>query len=195
MSAVGLVFQFLLVNNLVLYYFVGMCPALEYSRDLRSSLSFGAVLSFVLVLTAMIAWFLDSLVLQPLGLTMIRTFVLLLLIAGIVQGFALGAERIGGAFAALMNEYLPLFAANCAVFGLSLIVIDIDLGIGEVMAAGIGAGFGVMLVLVLLSAIREHMESEWIHPAFRGTPIVIISAGLMAMAFHAFDSFFLSALF
>jgi len=195
MSAFGLVFQFLLVNNLVLYYFVGICPALEHSRDLRSALIFGAVLSFVLVLTAMLAWFLDSLVLQPLGLTMIRTFVLLVLIGGLVQGFALGADRIGGAFAALMDRYLPLFAANCAVFGLSLIVIGMDLSIGEVIAAGLGAGLGVVLVLVLLSAIREHMESEWVHPAFRGTPIVIISAGLMAMAFHAFDSFFLSGLF
>lgn len=195
MSALGLIFQFLLVNNLVLYYFVGICPAIEHSRNLRSALSFGAVLSFVLVLTAMIAWFMDSLVLRPLGLTMIRTFVLLLVIGGVVQGFALGAERIGGAFAALMNKYLPLFAANCAVFGLSLIVIEMELGIGAVIAAGVGAGFGVMLVLVLLSAIREHMESEWVHPAFRGTPIVIISAGLMAMAFHAFDSYFLSGLF
>ncbi|MCA1753403.1 MAG: hypothetical protein LC641_01620 [Spirochaeta sp.] len=195
MSNVGLVFQFLLVNNLVLFYFVGICPALEYSRDLRSALSFSAVLLFVLVLTAMLVWFMDSFVLQPLGLTMIRTFVLLLSIAGVAQGLALGSDRIGGAFAAIMDEYLPLFAANCAVFGLSLILVEMNLGIGEVIAAGVGAGLGVMLVLVLLSAIRDHMESEWVHPAFRGTPIVIISAGLMAMAFHAFDSFFLSGLF
>ena len=194
MSYVGILLTFSVVNNFVLTYFLGMCPALSASRRAGAAGELGLAVTFVMAIGALITWALRTWILAPLGLYPLQTLVFVLAI------LALGhyLERLLGAFAPALHRtvgrYLPVVSTNCIVLGIALVASRAEYDALESLVAGASAGLGFLLVTVVLSAIRERLETETVPRSLRGTPIAFISAGLMALALLALDQAFLQNL-
>lgn len=194
MSYVGIIVTFVLINNLVLTYFLGLCPVLGASRRTGSAVGLGLAATFVMGLGSLVTWTFYTLILVPLGIEFLRTFVFVLTIAAIGHYLELAIERVSPALHHLVGRYLPMISTNCVVLGIALLVARGDYTALESLVAGIAAGVGFLLVAFVLSSIRERLETEWVPRAFRGVPIAFISTGLVALAFLAFDHVFLQNL-
>lgn len=194
MSYVGIIVTFVLINNLVLTYFLGLCPVLGASRRTGAALGMGLAATFVMALGSLVTWTLHTLVLEPLGVEFLRTFVFVLTIAALGHYLELAIERLSPALHYAVGRYLPVISTNCVVLGIALLVTRGDYTALESLVAGAAAGIGFLLVTLVVSAIRERLEIEWVPRAFRGVPIAFISTGLVALAFLAFDQAFLQNL-
>jgi Na+-translocating ferredoxin:NAD+ oxidoreductase subunit A len=193
-SYVGIIVTFVLVNNLVLTYFLGFCPVLGASRRSGATVGLGLAATFVMGLGSLVTWTLFTLVLEPLGIEFLRTFVFVLAIAAIGYYLELAIERLSPALHHAVGRYLPMISTNCVVLGIALIVSRSDYTALESLTAGVAAGVGFLLVGFVVSSIRERLEIERVPRVFRGVPIAFISTGLVALAFLAFDQAFLQNL-
>lgn len=194
MSYVGIIVTFVLINNLVLTYFLGLCPVLGATRRTGAAVGMGLAATFVMALGSLVTWTLHTLVLAPLGIEFLRTFVFVLIIAAIGHYLEVAVERLSPALHHAVGRYLPVISTNCVVLGIALLVARADYTALESLVAGAAAGVGFLLVALVVSAIRERLEIEWVPRAFRGVPIAFISTGLVALAFLAFDHAFLQNL-
>jgi electron transport complex protein RnfA len=175
-----------LVNNFVLAKFLGLCPFMGVSKNLDTAYGMALATGFVLTLSAMLAWMLHHWLLAPLGLGHLRTLSFILVIASVVQF----TEQLMRARSPLLYRnlgiFLPLITTNCAVLGVALLNVQAEHDLLSAIFAGFGAAAGFGLVLVLFAAMRERLEASPVPAALRGTPIALISAGLMALAFMGF---------
>lgn len=194
MSYVAIIVTFVLINNFVLTYFLGLCPMLGASRRLGSSLGMGLAAMFIMSLSALVTWALRTWVLAPLGIGFLQTFVFVIVIAALGYYVELLIESAAPALHRLVGKYLPLITTNCIVLGIAFVASRSEFNAVESLIAGASAGFGFLLVLVIVSSIRERLEIEWVPAAFRGIPIAFITTGLVALAFLAFDQAFLQNL-
>ncbi len=194
MSYVAIIVTFVLINNFVLTYFLGLCPMLGASRRLGSSLGMGLAATFIMSLSALVTWALRTWVLAPLGVGFLQTFVFVIVIAAIGYYVELLIESVAPSLHRLVGKYLPLITTNCIVVGIAFVASRSEFNAMESLVAGASAGFGFLLVLVIVSSIRERLETEWVPAAFRGVPIAFITTGLIALAFLAFDQAFLQNL-
>ena len=194
MSYAGIIVTFVLVNNLVLTYFLGLCPVLGASRRTGAAVGLGLAATFVMGLGSLVTWTLYTLVLSPLGIEFLRTFVFVLTIAAIGHYLEVAIERLSPGLHYAVGRYLPMISTNCVVLGIALIVARGDYSALESLVAGVSAGVGFLLVALVVSSIRERLEIERVPPAFRGIPIAFISTGLVALAFLAFDRAFLQSI-
>ena len=187
MTYAGIIITFVFINNIVLTQMLGICPYIGMSRNMQSAAGLGFAVTFVSALAALATWAVYHGVLLPLGVPYLQTVVFILVITGLIQT----VERIlNGAVPQVykvLGVFLPLVNANCAVFGISLIAVRSGYTALESLVAGFSAGGGFFLAIVLLSSLRDSMRKEWIPKPFQGLPITLISAGLMALAFMAFD--------
>jgi electron transport complex protein RnfA len=175
-----------LVNNFVLTNFLGLCPFVGVSRRFEAAAGMALATLFVLTLASGLGFALWQWVLVPLGLEHLRTLVFILLIAGVVQLTELLVRATSPLLHQLLGIFLPLITTNCAVLGVALLNVDRQHGLLESLLFGASAGAGFGLALLLFTALRERLETADMPAAFRGAPIALLTAGLMALAFMGF---------
>lgn len=191
MTYLGTILTFVFVENVVLTYFLGICPFLVSTRNSRTAAILSLVLTLTMGLLALITWAVRHLILVPLNAEYLQLIVFALLI-GVTSQLLFGfLRRWSPRLISQARRYFVLLAANSSLFGVLLISSYRSYGPLESVLAAVSAGVGVLLALVALAAVRERLEYERIPAAFRGGPILLISAGLFSLAFHAFDKLLL----
>jgi len=187
MTYIGIIITFVFINNFILSQFLGLCPFIGVSRNMGPAIGMGFAVIFVMSLASLITWMIYTWVLIPLGITYLQTITFILVIAGLVQLVEMAIQKTAPPLYKALGIYLPLITTNCAVLGIALIAVRSNYGAMESFVAGLSAGAGFLLVLLLMASIREKLDTEWIPKPFRGVPIAFVTAGLMALAFMAFD--------
>ena len=186
MSLFTILFTAALVNNFVLSQFLGICPFLGVSKKVETAAGMGGAVLFVITISSVITSVLYNFLLVPNDLQYLNTIVFILVIAALVQFVEMVLKKMMPALYKSLGVYLPLITTNCAVLGVALLSVQNDYTILESVINGIGASIGFFLAIVLMAGIREKLETSNIPEAFKGTPIVLITAGLMAIAFCGF---------
>ena len=185
-SLIMIIVSTALVNNVVLSQFLGICSFLGVSAQKKASLSLGLAVTAVLTVSSAVAAALYQYVLLPLGLDYLKTIVFILVIAALVQMVEMFLKKNAHGVYQSLGIYLPLITTNCAVLGVALTNVQNGYSILESTFAGLGTAVGYTVAIVLLAAIREHIDEDAIPAPFRGAPIVLLCATLMAMAFMGF---------
>ena len=186
-SLITIIVTTALVNNVVLSQFLGICSFLGVSAQKKASFSLGMAVTAVLVVASLVAALLYQFVLAPLGLDYLKTIVFILVIAALVQMVEMFLKKNAHAIYQSLGIYLPLITTNCAVLGVALTNVQNGYNLIEGVTAGLGTAIGFTVAIVLLAAVREHLDEEAIPAPFRGAPIVLLCATLMAMAFMGFS--------
>ncbi len=176
-----------LVNNVVLSQFLGICSFLGVSKQIKTSLSLGAAVIFVITISSAVANLLYSFILVPLNLTYLNTIVFILVIASLVQIVEMFIHKISAPLYQALGIYLPLITTNCAVLGIALTNVQDEYNFAQSVTAGFGTGVGYTIAIVLLAGIRERITESNLPKPFRGAPIVLLSAALMSIAFMGFS--------
>lgn len=175
------------VNNIVLSQFLGICPFLGVSKRIDSALGMGAAVTFVMTLSTIVTYLLQTYLLMPLGLDYMQTIVFILVIAALVQLLEIIIKKIAPALYQALGVFLPLITTNCTILGVALIVTQKDMSLLEATVYAISTALGFTLALVLFAGMREQMALSRIPKAMQGTPIALVAAGLLAMAFMGFS--------
>ncbi len=178
-----------LVNNFVLIQFLGLCPFMGVSNQLEGALGMSLATAFVLTLSSVASYLVNTWLLVPLDLEFLSTIAFILVIATLVQLTELIMRQASPILYRILGIYLPLITSNCAVLGVALLNMRQHHSLAESAVYGLGAAAGFGLVLVALSAAREKLQLADVPQAFRGAPIGLITAGLMALAFMGFAGF------
>ena len=177
----------ILVNNVVLAQFLGICPFLGVSSKVETSLGMGAAVTFVMSLTAVVAWCIQTYVLVPLGIEYMQTIVFILVIASLVQMVEIILKKVSPSLYQALGIFLPLITTNCAVLGVAILMIQKEFTLLQSVVYSFAAAIGFALALVLFAGIRERLDFEDVPAAMKGTPIALVAAALMAMAFLGFS--------
>jgi electron transport complex protein RnfA len=175
-----------LVNNVVLTGFLGLCPFVGVGRRLEAAAGMALATLFVLTLASGASWVAWHWLLEPLGLGYLRTLVFILLIAALVQFTEMLVRSTSPLLHELLGVFLPLITTNCAVLGVALINLDRGHGFLESLVFGAAAGAGFGAALLAFAGLRERLEGADLPAAFRGAPIALVTAGIMALAFMGF---------
>lgn len=176
-----------LVNNVVLSQFLGICSFLGVSKQIKTSASLGAAVTFVIGIASAVAYVLYEFVLVPFDLTYLQTIVFILVIAALVQLVEMFLKKTSPALYQALGIFLPLITTNCAVLGVALTNVQNGYNFIESVVSGVGTGLGYTLAIILLASIRTRIEESEIPVPFRGAPIVLLTAALMAIAFMGFS--------
>ena len=172
-----------LVNNVVLSRFYGICSFVGVSKKVKASLSMGAAVSFVIIAAAAICYPLYHFLLVPAGVPYLDTIASILVIACLVMVIGIILKKVSPAIYESFGIYLPLITTNCAVLGVVTEYIAANMDFGMAMANAVGTSLGYTLVITLYSCIRVRLEGNNVPKAFKGIPIALVVASLMAMAF------------
>ena len=175
------------VNNIVLSQFLGICPFLGVSQKVNTSLGMSAAVAFVMALATLVTWLVQIYVLNPFGLQYLQTLSFILVIASLVQMVEIVLKKVSPALYQALGIFLPLITTNCAVLGVALTNVQNGYNLLQSIFAGFGTALGYTIAIVLLAEVREHLDEEAIPAPFRGAPIVLLCATLMAMAFMGFS--------
>lgn len=175
-----------LVNNFVLTSFLGLCPFVGVSGRFEAAAGMALATLFVMTLASALGYAAFHWLLDPLGLGYLRTLVFILLIAAVVQFTELVVRATSPLLHQLLGVFLPLITTNCAVLGVALLNVNRQHGLLESLVFGASAGAGFGLALLLFTALRERLDTADVPQAFRGTPVALVTAGLMALAFMGF---------
>ena len=189
MDLVLIIISAALVNNFVLVQFLGLCPFLGVSNKLEGAAGMAMATAFVLTLASVASYLLTAWVLEPLGLEYLRIVAFIVVIAGLVQVTELVMRNAAPLLHRVLGIYLPLITSNCAVLGVALLNVREQHSLAESAMYGFGASLGFGGVLVLLAAARTRLVLADVPESFRGAPIGLITAGLMALAFMGFSGF------
>ena len=181
-----IIFATVLVNNFVLSQFLGLCPFMGVSRKMDTALGMGFATAFVLTLASVSAYLIDTYLLIPYGIEYLRTISFIVAIAVLVGLTELFIAKTSPLLHRVLGVYLPLITTNCAVLGVALLNSSTHHNLLESAVYGLGAALGFTLVLVLFAAMRERLEAADIPLPFKGSPIALITAGIMAIAFMGF---------
>lgn len=176
-----------LVNNVVLSRFLGLCSFVGVSKKKDTSAGMGGAVIFTIFLATILSSLVYMFVLRPLKIDYLQTIVFILLIASLVQFIEMFMKKSMPSLHASLGIYLPLITTNCAVLGVALDNVQKEYNFVEGLAWGVGTAVGYAIAIVILAGIRERCEGNDIPKYFRGLPIVLISAGLMAIAFTGFS--------
>ncbi|MGN1394374.1 MAG: electron transport complex subunit RsxA [Succinivibrionaceae bacterium] len=186
MSYILLFLSAAIANNFVLVRFLGICPFIGVSKQLSSAIGMGIATTFVLVLTSVLCYIVDKLLLVPFDITALRLISYIIVIAAVVQFTELMVKFISPEIFKLLGIFLPLITTNCIVLGLAILNITLDYNFLEVVIFSFGAGAGFSLVLVIFAAMRERIARSNVPSPFQGSAIALITAGLLSMAFMGF---------
>ena len=176
-----------LVNNVVLSQFLGICPFLGVSKKVETASGMGGAVIFVITIASFIAGLIYKFILIPLHFEYLQTIVFILVIAALVQFVEMFLKKAMPALYNALGVYLPLITTNCAVLGVALTNVQKEYSIAQGVINGIGTSAGFALAIVILAGLREKMEYNDVTESFQGTPIVLITASLMAIAFFGFS--------
>ena len=176
-----------LVNNVVLSQFLGLCPFLGVSKKVKTAAGMGTAVIFVITLASFVAALIYQFVLTPLNITYLKTIVFILVIAALVQFVEMFLKKYMVSLYESLGVYLPLITTNCAVLGVALTNVQKSCSVLASVVNGFATAAGFTISIVILAGIREKMEYNDIPKPFQGMPIVLITAGLMAIAFCGFS--------
>lgn len=176
-----------LVSNVVLSQFLGLCPFLGVSKKIKTAAGMGTAVIFVITLASAVAGVIYKFVLQKLGIEYLQTIVFILVIAALVQFVEMFLKKAMPSLYEALGVYLPLITTNCAVLGVALTNVQKEYGILTGVVNGFATALGFTISIVILAGIREKMEYNDVPKSFQGMPIVLLTAGLMAIAFCGFS--------
>ncbi|MBN3040120.1 MAG: electron transport complex subunit RsxA [Candidatus Omnitrophica bacterium] len=180
----------LLINNFVLTYFLGICPFLGVSGKIESAFGMGMAVTFVMTLATSIGWLIYNLVLVKLGLSYLQFIVFILVIASLVQIVEMFIRKFSTGLYQALGIYLPLITTNCAILGAAIFMIARNYSFIESVIFGFSGGMGFSLVLLVMAGIRQELEFCDVPKVFKGAPITLITAGLLALIFMGFSGLF-----
>lgn len=175
------------VNNIVLSQFLGICPFLGVSKKVDTALGMGAAVAFVMTLATIVTYLVQIYVLNPNGLQYLQTLAFILVIASLVQMVEIILKKVSPALYQALGIFLPLITTNCAVLGVAILVIQKDFSLIESVVYAFSTALGFALALVVFSGIREQLELVKIPKGMQGMAIVMITAGLLSLAFMGFS--------
>ena len=173
-----------LVNNVVLSQFMGLCPFLGVSKTTDTAAGMGGAVIFVITLSSFVTSVIYKLILQPLDL---ETIVFILVIAALVQFVEMFLKKVMPSLYQALGVYLPLITTNCAVLGVAITNVQKEYGILTGIVNGFATALGFTIAIVILAGLREKMEYNEVPESFKGMPMVLLTAGLMAIAFCGFS--------
>lgn len=183
----ALIIGAIFVNNVVLAQFLGICPFLGVSKDVKSSLGMGGAVLFVMLLATMVTWAIMTYVLVPLHLEYLQTIAYILVIAGLVQMVEIVLKKIAPSLYQALGVFLPLITTNCAVLGVAILVIQKDMNFLNSVIYSASTAIGFALALVIFAGIREQLDLTGVPKGMKGVPIALVTAGILAMAFMGFN--------
>ena len=177
----------ILVNNVVLSQFLGICPFLGVSSKVSTSMGMGAAVTFVMTIASVVVYLLQNYVLVPLGIEYMQTIVFILVIAALVQMVEIILKKLSPALYQALGIFLPLITTNCAVLGVALLLVQKEYNLLESVVYATSIAVGFALALVIMAGIRERLEIIGVPKGVKGVPIALITAGILAMAFMGFS--------
>jgi Na+-transporting NADH:ubiquinone oxidoreductase subunit E len=173
-------------QNILLSYFLGLCPFIGVSREVKTSFGLGLAVIFVMTSTCLLNWVAYQVVLEPLGLHFFRFIMFIIIIAAFVQFVEMVIERYSPSLYQRLGVFLPLITVNCAILGASLFMVIRDYSFVAMVGYGLGSGIGWFLAIMTMAGIRQRLTNERIPRGLQGPGITLIIAGLMALAFIGF---------
>jgi electron transport complex protein RnfA len=176
-----------LTNNFVLSYFLGICPFLGVSNRLSSAIGIGLATSFVMTITAAVTWVIYHKILHPFNVEYLEYVSFIVVIASLVQFVEMFLRKSVETLYRALGIYLPLITTNCAILGLALFMVLREYNFIEAVIFGFGAGMGFTLAIVIMAGIREELDFADVPGPFKGGPITLIVAGILALAFMGFS--------
>ena len=174
------------VNNIVLSQNLGQCPYVGCSKEKGVAIGMGSAVIFVTVMATMFTWMAQKYLLDPFGLGYLQTLAFILIIAALVQFVEMFLKKAIPPLYASLGIFLPLITTNCCVMGVTLMVQRDELGLVDSLIYAFATGAGFLLALILMAGVRERLETCRVPKAMQGTPIALLMAGIMALAFMAF---------
>ena len=183
MIAIGAAF----VNNVVLSQFMGLCPFLGVSKKIDTAAGMGGAVIFVIAISSFVTSIIYRFILVPVNITYLQTIVFILVIAALVQLVEMFLKKTIPALYQSLGVYLPLISTNCAVLGVALTNVQNDYGILASTISGIATAVGFTISIIIMAGLREKMEYNDIPESFQGMPMVLLTAGLMSIAFFGFS--------
>ncbi len=175
------------VNNIIFSQFLGICPFLGVSKKVETSMGMGAAVAFVMTLATIVTWLVQKYLLDPYGLGYLQTLSFILVIASLVQMVEIVLKKVSPALYQALGIFLPLITTNCAVLGVAILVIQKDFNLLQSVVYAFSTAIGFALALVLFAGIREQLALVKIPKGMQGTSIVLVTAGLLALAFMGFS--------
>lgn len=175
------------VNNIVLAQFLGICPFLGVSKKIDTALGMTAAVAFVMVLSTLCTFLLQKYVLDPLGLAFLQTLAYILVIAALVQMVEIILKKVSPTLYSALGIFLPLITTNCTILGVAIMVIQKDFSMLESLVFAFSTAVGFGLALTIFAGIREQLRFSELPKSMEGTPIALITAGILAMAFMGFS--------
>lgn len=175
------------VNNIVLSQFLGICPFLGVSQKVSTSLGMSAAVAFVMTLATIVTYLVQIYVLNPFGLQYLQTITFILVIASLVQMVEIILKKVSPALYQALGIFLPLITTNCAVLGVAILVIQKDFSLVQSVVYAFSTAIGFALALVIFAGIREQLTMVNIPKGMRGMAIVLVTAGLLSLAFMGFS--------
>lgn len=175
------------VNNVVLSQFLGICPFLGVSSRVSTSVGMGAAVTFVMAISSVVAYLIQYYVLVPLHIEYMQTIIFILVIAALVQMVEIVLKKLSPALYQALGIFLPLITTNCAVLGVAILMIQKEFNLLQSVTYSVSTALGFGLALVIFAGIRERLELDGVPAALKGTPIALITAAILAMAFMGFS--------
>ena len=186
-SILGILLSAILTENFILVKFYGICPFMGVSKKIDTALGMGMAVTFVMALASAACWAVDTFILVPLNLAYMQTIAFILVIAALVQVVEMFLKKFVPAPYRALGVFLPLITTNCAVLGVVLVNVQEGYDFLQSVVNGACGGLGFTLAIVLFASIRERVDKTDCPEAFKGYPITLISAGLLALAFMGFS--------
>ncbi|MCC8134631.1 MAG: electron transport complex subunit RsxA [Tannerellaceae bacterium] len=175
------------VNNIVLAQFLGICPFLGVSKKVDTALGMSAAVTFVLTIATIVTFLIHKYILDSFGLGFMQTICFILVIASLVQMVEIVLKKVSPALYQALGVFLPLITTNCCILGVAILVIQKEYNLLETIVFAVSTAIGFALALIIFAGIREQLAMTKIPDSMRGTPIALITAGLLAMAFMGFS--------
>lgn len=176
-----------IVNNVILSQFLGLCPFFGVSKKVNTAASMGLAVIFVMTIASFVSAVVDKFILVPLDITYLETIVFILIIAALVQFVEMFLRKSSPSIYNSLGVFLPLITTNCAVLGVALNNVQDGYGIGVSTLNGLASAAGFLIAIVIMAGLREKIEYNDIPKPFKGSAIVLVTAGLMAIAFMGFS--------
>lgn len=186
MEYIIIVISAVLVNNIVLSKFLGICPFMGVSNKLDTSIGMGIAVIFVMVFSTIVTYLLNKYALSPLNLEFLKTISFILVIAALVQTVEIILKKTSPSLYQALGIFLPLITTNCTILGVALLTVQKNYNLAEAVVFAASNGLGFTLALILFSSLREQIELSDVPEAMKGIPIAFVTAGLLAMAFMGF---------
>ncbi len=187
MEYIVIIIAAIFVNNIVLNQFLGICPFLGVSKKISTAVGMTGAVTFVMVIATIVTYLIQLYILNAYGLQFLQTIFFILVIASLVQLVEIILKKVSPALYQALGVFLPLITTNCAILGVAILTIQKEFNLMEGVVYAIANAIGFGLALVLFAGLREHLDLVNVPKGLKGTPIALIVAGILAMAFMGFS--------